>query len=61
MIDMEKAMDRGEYLNPKIADQHPRFEMKTVRTWEYDEHWLVSATGRQACPMPVLRPSLRQL
>lgn len=48
MIDMEKAMDRGEYLNPKIADKHPRFEMKTVRTWEYDEHWLVSATGRRA-------------
>jgi hypothetical protein len=48
MVDMEKALERGDYLNLKEAAKHPRFEMSTVRTWEYDEHWIVSATGRRA-------------
>lgn len=48
MIDMEHALEPSEYLNLKIAKQHPRFEISTVRTWEYDEHRLVSASGRQA-------------
>jgi hypothetical protein len=51
MIDMENAMDRAVYLNTNTAGKHPRFEISTVRTWEYDEHWLVSSTGAPS-PLP---------
>lgn len=44
-VDLENLIDRSNYLNIEEAKKHPRFEMKTVRTWEYDELWIVSQTG----------------
>lgn len=47
-IDVESQLDRTDYLNQTEANKHPRFEMSTVRTWEYDEYWIVSESGTVA-------------